>query len=99
MKSSALIPGVVMRVTDSNNNIVYDSLPMYISINHVQDSLARQEEHPQIEDYIRNAFLPSDLKFVNFKHFWIFYTQRTIVKTMKRIHFISCERLQQKKYF
>ena len=25
VKSSALIPGVVMRVTDSNNNIVYDS--------------------------------------------------------------------------
>ena len=59
VKSSALIPGVVMRVTDSNNNIVYDSLPMYISINHVQDSLARQEKHPQIEDYIRNALLPS----------------------------------------
>ena len=88
-----------MRVTDSNNNIVYDSLPMYISINHVQDSLARQEEHPQIEDYIRNALLPSDLKFVNFKHFWIFYTQRTIVKNDETYTLHSCERLQQKKYF
>jgi signal transduction histidine kinase len=90
VKSSALIPGVVMRVTDSNNNIVYDSLPMYISINHVQDSLARQEKHPQIEDYIRNALLPSDLKFVNFKHFWIFYTQRTIVKNNETytLHFL-----------
>ena len=63
---------------------------MYISINHVQDSLARQEKHPQIEDYIRNALLPSDLKFVNFKHFWIFYTQRTIVKNDETytLHFL-----------
>lgn len=90
VKSSALIPGVVMRVTDSNDNIIYDSLPMYISINHVQDSLHRQEQQPEIEDYIRNAFLPEDLKFVNFKHFWIFYTQRTVEKgnEVYTLHFL-----------
>ena len=82
VKSSALIPGVVMRVTDSNNNIVYDSLPMYISINHVQDSLARQEEN---------------LSILNIFGFSI--RKELLSKTMKRIHFISCERLQQKKYF
>lgn len=90
VKSSALIPGVVMRVTDSNNNIIYDSLPMYISINHVQESLAKQQQKPDIEDYIRNILLPSDLHFVNFKHFWIFYTQRTVTKgdEVYTLHFL-----------
>ena len=40
------MPGVVMRVTDSNDNIIYDSLPMYISINQVHDTLVHQQQDP-----------------------------------------------------
>lgn len=90
VKSSALMPGVVMRVTDSNDNIIYDSLPMYISINQVHDTLVHQQQDPDWGDYIRNALLPADLKFVNFKHFWIFYTHRTITKNNETytLHFL-----------
>lgn len=78
MERAPVLPGVVMRITDENNNIVYDSFPQYLSIEKVHAHLEEQNEHPQWGDYIRNAFLPEDLKFIDFKHFWIFYTYRTV---------------------
>ena len=80
LEKAPILPGVVMRITDENNNIIYDSFPQYLSINKVHAHLEAQSKNPQWDDYIRNAFLPADLKFLDFKHFWIFYTQRTVEK-------------------
>lgn len=87
---SSLIPGVIIRITDSGNNIIYDSVPRYISIDKVQQSLELQQQNRQIGDYIRNMILPENLKFIDFKHFWIFYTQRTIEKNdgVYTLHFL-----------
>lgn len=79
VKKSSLIPGVVMRVADDRGTIIYDSMPMYLSIPKIQEHLQEQREDPEWGDYIRDALLPPELKFVNFKNFWIFYTQRTVV--------------------
>lgn len=78
IEQTPLLPGVVMRITDENNNIIYDNFPQYLSINKVHEHLLKQKQNPEWGDYIRNALLPPDLQFLNFKHFWIFYTQRTI---------------------
>ncbi len=80
VEKTSLIPGVVMRITDNNGKIIYDSVPRYLSLNEIQKNLLQQQEHPTFGDCIRNALLPPSLKFVDFRHFWIFYTQRTIDK-------------------
>ena len=79
VKKSSLIPGVVMRVADDRGAIIYDSMPMYLSIPKIQEHIQEQREDPEWGDYIRDALLPPELKFVNFKNFWIFYTQRTVI--------------------
>lgn len=78
VEKSSLIPGVVMRITDDRGNIIYDSMPKYLSISRVQENMKRQSEDPDWGDHIRKTLLPPDLHFVNFKNFWIFYTQRTV---------------------
>ena len=90
VEKSSLIPGVVMRITDKDNNVIYDSMPMYISNDKVQNNLQLQTQSPSFGDYIRNALLPENLKFINFRHFWIFYTQRTIEKddNVYTLHFL-----------
>lgn len=90
IQKSSVIPGVVMRITDDKNNIIYDSMPMYISNEKVQESLKLQQQEPRIGDYIRNVLLPPNLKFIDFRHFWIFYTQRTVEKdnTVYTFHFL-----------
>ena len=64
VEKSSLIPGVVMRITDKDNNVIYDSMPMYISNDKVQDNLQIQTQSPSFGDYIRNALLPENLKFI-----------------------------------
>ena len=90
VEKSSLIPGVVIRITDSGNNIIYYSVPRYISIDKVQHSLELQQQNRCIGDYIRNVLLPDNLKFIDFKHFWIFYTQRTVEKddNVYTLHFL-----------
>ena len=90
VEKSSLIPGVVIRITDSGNNIIYDSVPRYISIEKVQHSLELQQQNRRVGDYIRNVLLPDNLKFIDFKHFWIFYTQRTVEKddNVYTLHFL-----------
>lgn len=88
--SSSVIPGTVMRITDSQGNMLYDSTPRYTSIREIQDQLYRQQQNPNFGDYVRSALLPNNLKFANFEHFWIFYTKRDIQKgnNVYTIHFL-----------
>ena len=46
VEKSSLIPGVVMRITDKDNNVIYDSMPMYISNDKVQNNLQLQTQSP-----------------------------------------------------
>lgn len=98
VEKSSLIPGVVMRITDENDNVVYDSMPMYISNEKVQEKIEMQTQNPGFFDYIRNVLLPPDLKVIDFRHFWIFYTPRTIewnneVYTLHFLRTITAEKV------
>ncbi len=88
--SGSVIPGTIMRITDKNGNLIYDTTPRYIKLQEIQQQILYQKQNPTFGDFIRNILLPSNLKFVDFKHFWMFYTTREIQKdnNVYTIHFL-----------
>ena len=88
--SSSIVPGTVMRITDKNGNLIFDTTPKYISNEKILERISQQQQNPNFGDHIRNTLLPPDLKFANFKHFWMFYTKREIHKGADSytIHFL-----------